>query len=254
MRKLVLFGLVAALLIGLFLADGRNRTSLTTVLENAASAKPVMQGVKFRMPFMPDAPTEGAKPTLYPKGFDWLEAYVMKYYELGEGYWQTRPLDLLNGVEVDNEDIEEYRGHFRFKFNPPDDPLHPGHAMVATNSDEHKVWFAHLRGGDFDALEEIPANAFHAPAAGELSAAWELEPGDTIGIKIDTKVTIIPPEATGSEAIAEGTQSVKPRVERRVTYAKLYIRKLSHNDVQFDYLHRTDGKTTFPRPNPAARQ
>lgn len=258
MRNLVIAGLVAGLSVGLFLADARNRTSLTTVLENAAAAKPAMQGVAFRVPFMPDPLKATPKPTLFPPGFDWLDGYVMKYYEIGEGYWQTRPLDLLNGVEITNEDIEEYRGHFRFKYNPPHDPLHPGHAMVATNSEGHEIRFAHLRGGDFFALEQIPETAFKTPFEGELAAAWSLEAGDTIGIRLDSRVTITEPEATGSEAIVaaettSATQSPKTRVERRVTYAKLFIRKLSHNDVQFDYLHRTDGKPTFPRPNLAAQ-
>lgn len=267
MRNLVIAGLIAASAVGLFFADARNRTSLTTVLENAAAAKPAMEGVAFRFPFVPDPPKPTPKPTLYPTGFDFLEGYVMKYYELGEGYWQTRPLDLLNGVEIVNEDVEEYRGHFRFKYNPPGDPLHPGHAMVATNSDAHVIRFAHLRGGDFDALEHIPEHAFKTPFEGELAAAWSLEPGDTIGIKLDSKVIIRLDEASASaladgdseaSAPAEGDPEASPeppktRTERRVTYAKLYIRKLSHNDVQFDYLHRTDGKPTFPRPNLAAR-
>ena len=258
MRNLVITGLIAGFTVGLFFADARNRTSLTTVLENAAAAKPAMQGVGFRIPFVPDPPKATPKPTLYPTGFDWLEGYIMKYYELGEGYWQTRPLDLLNGVEITNEDVEEYRGHLRFKYNPPDDPLHPGHALVATNSDQHVIRFAHLRGGDFFALEQIPEHAFKTPFEGELAAAWALEAGDTIGIKLDSQVTLTD-EASDSataegaaEKTAESTGSTKVRVERRVTYAKLYIRKLSHNDVQFDYLHRTDGKPTFPRPNPAA--
>lgn len=256
MRNLVIAGLVAGLSVGLFLADARNRTSLTTVLENAAAAKPAMQGVAFRVPFMPDPPQATPKPTLFPTGFDWLDGYVMKYYEIGEGYWQTRPLDLLNGVEITNEDIEEYRGHFRFKYNPPHDPLHPGHAMVATNSEGQSIRFAHLRGGDFFALEQIPESAFKTPFEGELAAAWSLEAGDTIGIRLDSRVTLSEPEATGSAATIaaeSATQSPKTRVERRVTYAKLFIRKLSHNDVQFDYLHRTDGKPTFPRPNLAAQ-
>lgn len=273
MRNLVITGLLAVSAVGLFFADPRNRSALTTLLENAAAAKPAMEGVAFRMPFVPDPPKPTPKPTLFPKGFDWLEGYVMKYYELGEGYWQTRPLDLLNGVEIVNEDVEEYRGHLRFKYNPPHDPLHPGHAIVATNSETHEIRFAHLRGGDFFALEHIPEYAFKTPAAGELAAAWGLEPGDTIGIRLDTRVTITE-SATGSEAVegasdsgadapaetndasdleaaADPSASPKPktRVERRVTYAKLYIRKLSHNDVQFDYLHRTDGKPTFPKPN-----
>lgn len=259
MRNLVIAGLIAGLSVGLFFADARNRTSLNTVLQNAAAAKPAMEGVAFRIPFVPDPPKPTPKPSLYPPGFDWLEGYVMKYYELGEGYWQTRPLDLLNGVEIVNEDVEEYRGHFRFKFNPPSDPLHPGHALVATNSEEHVIRFAHLRGGDFFALEHIPEYAFKIPASGELAAAWGLEPGDTIGIRLDSKITLTEPVATGSEAVAAAdaeaeaeTAPPKTRVERRVTYAKLFVRKLSHNDVQFDYLHRTDGKPTFPRPNPAA--
>jgi len=259
MRNLVITGLIAASAVGLFFADARNRTSLTTVLENAAAAKPAMEGAAFRIPFMPDPPKATSKPTLFPQGFDWLEGYVMKYYTLGEGYWQTRPLDLLNGVEITNEDVEEYRGHLRFKFNPPHDPLHPGHALVATNSDSHVIRFAHLRGGDFFALEQIPEDSFKTPSEGELAAAWGLEAGDTIGIKLDSQVTITEPVATGSEAVvaeqeAGGPLKPKSRVERRVTYAKLYIRKLSHNDVQFDYLHRTDGKPTFPQPNLAAVQ
>jgi hypothetical protein len=259
MRNLAIAGLIAGLTVGLFLADARNRTSLTTVLENAAAAKPAMQGVAFRIPFVPDPPKATPKPTLYPPGFDWLEGYVMKYYEIGEGYWQTRPLDLLNGVEITNEDVEEYRGHFRFKFNPPNDPLHPGHAMVATNSEAHTIRFAHLRGGDFDALEQIPEHAFKTPFEGELAAAWTLEAGDTIGIRLDSTITVTESEATGSETVAQAAETEaspkpsKPRVEHRITYAKLYIRKLSHNDVQFDYLHRTDGKKTFPRPNRAAQ-
>lgn len=252
MRNLVIAGLIAGLTTGLFFADARNRNSVKTVLENAAAAKPAMEGVAFRIPFMPDAPKATPKPSLYPPGVDWLEGYVLKYYEVGEGYWQTRPLDLLNGVEIANEDVEEYRGHFRFKFNPEDDPLHPGHALVATNSDAHTIRFAHLRGGEFHALEHIPEHSFKEPYENELPAVWTLEPGDTIGIKLDTKVTLTTPEATGAAAVLASPKPPETRVERRVTYAKLYIRKLSHNDVQFDYLHRTDGKPTFPRPNPAA--
>ena len=256
MRNLVITGAIAGLAVGIFFADARNRTSLNTVLENTAAAKPAMEGVAFRLPFVPDAPKATPKPTLFPKGFDWLDGYLMKYYEVGEGYWQTRPLDLLNGVEITNEDVEEYRGHFRFKYNPPHDPLHPGHALVATNSEGHVIRFAHLRGGDFFALEQIPEQAFKEPFAGELAAAWGLEAGDTIGIRLDSKVTIIEDasgSATAGATEATASASPKTRIERRVTYAKLYIRKLSHNDVQFDYLHRTDGKPTFPRPNPAAR-
>ncbi len=252
MRNLAIAGLITGLTVGLFFADVRNRNSINSMLENAAAAKPAMQDVAFRIPFVPDPHKPTPKPTLYTTGLDWLEGYVMKYYEMGEGYWQTRPLDLLNGVEITNEDVEEYRGHFRFKFNPQHDPLHPGHAMVATNSDQHVIRFAHLRGGEFHALEQIPEHSFKTPFEGELSAAWALEAGDTIGIKLDTKVTVETPTATGSEALVASPAPSKTRIERRVTYAKLYIRKLSHNDVQFDYLHRTDGKPTFPRPNPAA--
>lgn len=227
------FGLVGG---GLFGADPRNQAALRLMIQNAAAEKPPMKGVTFRVPFVPDPPPKKAYTTLYPQHFTWGTDAVLKYYDLGEGYWQTNGINLNDGQEIKKEE-EEWRAHFRFKSNPASDPLHPGHSLLAIDSRQHKVTFAPLGQVDFDGVRTIPANKWMKPTANEQAAVWKLQPGDVIGIRIDAM-----------ELGELGT----PNGKTHTFVAKVLLHKLSHDAVRFDYVYRNDGKQEFPRPNPDA--
>lgn len=217
---------------GLFGADPRNQAALRLIVQNAASEKPPMQGVVFKAPFVPDPPPKKAYTTLYPQHFTWGTDAVLKYYDLGEGYWQTNGINLNDGQEI-KKDEEEWRAHFRFKSNPASDPLHPGHSLLAIDSPQHKVTFAPLGRVDYDSVRTIPANRWLKTTENEQAAVWNLKPGDVIGVKIEAV------ELNGN-----------PK-KRQTFLAKVMLQKLSHDAVRFDYVYRNDGKLEFPKPNRA---
>lgn len=224
MRNLIIAGILSVAAVVLFFADMRNQAATTRLLENMAAAKPAMQDVAFKVPFVPDAPKAAQRPTRYQAGFHWADHVSLKLYDLGGGYWQTNAFELLAGQEADEKN--EWRAHVRFKFNPPTDPLHPGHSIVAVADTDHSIRFAPLGAVDFGKLSAIPAARWRQPVGSELPAVWKLKPGDVVGLKVTTK--------------------------GKTMIAKLHVRKLSHQDVRFDYVLRSDDKGGFPPPNPLA--
>ncbi|MNX60627.1 hypothetical protein D3C86_915370 [compost metagenome] len=233
-------GLAIAVGLGAFVADLRNQAALRLVVNNMAAEKPVMQGVVFKVPFLKDPPPKKAYHGLYPEHFTWGTDAVLKYYDLGEGYWQTPGINLVNGRSVENE-ADEWQAHFRFKFNPPSDPLHPGHTLVAIDSPQHALSFAPLGPVDFDAVRTIPADKWLKRNESERAAVWNLKAGDVVGIKIDAVSLAEPERATGS---------AKPATPKRHAFvAKVRLKKLSHATVRFDFVYRNDGKLDFPAPN-----
>lgn len=217
-----------------FVADHRNQSAIHQILENTAAARPAMQGVQFKVPFLKDPPPKKAYTTLYPKYFTWGTDATLKYYDMGEGYWQTNGISLNDGREVKDEN-NEFQAHLRFKSNPASDPLHPGHSILAMDSKQHHVTFAPLGQVDFDAVRTIPESKWLHPAPNEAAAVWNLKPGDVVGIRVDA--VPMEEEATGS----------KP--QHRIFQAKMVLNKLSHESVRFDFVYRNDGKQEFPSPN-----
>lgn len=238
-------GLAVALGLGAFAADSRNQAALRLVVANMAAEKPAMQGVAFKVPFLKDPPPKKAYPGLYPEHFTWGTDAVLKYADLGDGYWQTPGINLVNGRSVESE-ADEWQAHFRFKFNPPTDPLHPGHTLVAVDSPQHTLSFAPLGAVDFEAVREIPADRWLKRHENERPAVWDLKAGDVVGIKIEA-VSLSEPASAGA----------KPGPPKRHSFvAKLLLKKLSHETVRFDFVYRNDGKQAFPAPNhpePSAR-
>lgn len=237
-RTILIVALILAALVGLFFADKRNQSAVQLALQNAAVAKPVAAGVAFKVPFLPDGPTPPPFRQRYPARFMWGDDVTMKYSSMDEGYLQTAAINLNDGHEV--KDVEnEWLAHVRFKFNPPSDPLHQGHALLAVASPAHELAFAHLGQVDFDQVRTIPDAAYLHAAPNELPAIWNLQAGDVVGIKIVAFDT----DPYGKRLPA----TAKPFV------AKLRIAMLSHDAVRFDYVYRSDGQQGFPPPvrNPA---
>lgn len=217
----------------LFGADPRNQAAVRLVLQNAAAEKPPMTGVAFKIPFVPDPPPKKAYTTLYPQHFTWGTDAILKYYDLGDGYWQTNSINLNDGREIKTED-EEWRAHFRFKSNPASDPIHPGHSLLAVESKQHRVTFAPLGAVDYDSVRTIPANRWLNPSENEQSAVWNLKAGDVIGVRIEA---------------VELQEAGSAKAKKQIFIAKVLLHKLSHDSVRFDYVYRNDGKLEFPKPN-----
>lgn len=257
MRKEVWLG-IAALVPVVFFADPVNREQVNRLLRNLASGKSATDKVSFVFPLIPHPTPRPTPPPLYPESILFAEDVVLKYEDLGTGYWQTPGFNLVSASPTSGE--SDWQAHFRFKYNPPDDPLHPGHSMVAIPDGRNRVTFARLGSDDFHGYTDI-AKALWIPfAPAETPAVWGLTPGQTIALRIETDLSTplqgATPEPTSAEdaPARPGTPTPKPiklKVQR-LTYAKLFIRKLSHDTVRFDYVYQTDGKPYFPRPNPRA--
>lgn len=217
----------------LFGADPRNQAAMRLVVQNAAAEKPPMKGVAFKIPFVPDPPPKKAFPGLYPQHFTWGTDAILKYYDLGEDYWQTNAINLNDGQEIKKEE-DEWRAHFRFKSNPASDPLHPGHSLLAVESKQHRVSFAPLGSVDFDTVRTIPAKKWLKTTENEQPAVWNLKAGDVVGVRIDA---------------VELGDTGNPQGKKHTFIAKVLLHKLSHDSVRFDYVYRNDGKLEFPKPS-----
>ncbi|MBM3274596.1 MAG: hypothetical protein FJZ00_05565 [Candidatus Sericytochromatia bacterium] len=257
MRKAVLIAVAAAIPVAFF-ADGVNRDQFTKLLENTATGKKPMDKVAFVFPLVPHPTPKPSAPPLYPDSILFGEDIVMKYEDLGTGYWQTNGFNMVSGSETEGE--EDWQAHFRFKFNPPDDPLHPGHAVVAISGGRSVVRYARLGKGDFFGYQNLGKTPWIAVAPAETPAIWALSPGETVGMRIDTDLSLplLTAQATADEGgsplkpAASPSATPKPVIVHKITYAKIFLRKLSHDTVRFDYVFQTDGKPRFPRPNPLA--
>lgn len=250
---------VAALLPVVFFADPVNREQLTRLLKNMAEGKNATEKVAFVFPLIPHPTPKPSPPPLYPESILFAEDVILKYEDLGTGYWQTAGFNLVSAQPTTGE--SDWQAHFRFKYNPPDDPLHPGHSVVAIPDGRSRVSFASLGNGDFYEFTDIKKAAWIKFAPAETPAVWNLAPGQTIALRIETDLssplqgaTPEPPPADDERAGKPATPTPKPpKISvQRLTYAKLFIRKLSHDTVRFDYVYQTDGKPYFPRPNPLA--
>lgn len=229
--------LFAVLLIG-FILDSRNQAAFKILVQNAATEQAIMKGVVFKAPFIPDKAPPKAPLGRYPTELIWEDDATLKYSELEEGYLQSYGIRLNDGQVMKAEE-EEGLASFRFKFNPPGDPLHPGHTLVAVNSPYLQLSFAPLGRIDFDNLRQIPSTKWLHREENEQAAVWNCKPGDVIGIKLARLKPNPAEEASGS-------------AKAKVLYAKVMLKKLSHESVRFDFVFRIDGKNEFPAPHPAA--
>lgn len=257
MRKEVVFG-IAALVPVLFFADPVNRDQVTRLLKNMASGKNATEKVAFVFPLVPHPTPKPTPAPLYPDSILFAEDVILKYEDIGTGYWQTAGFNLVSAQPTSGE--ADWQAHFRFKFNPPDDPLHPGHSVVAIPDGRSRMAFTKLGKVDYFAVNDLSRARWIPFAPAETPAVWGLAPGDIIAMRIETDLST-PLQGASAEppAVEEGppkkaTPTPKPVNVKvhRITYAKIFIRKLSHDTVRFDYVYQTDGKPFFPRPNPLA--
>lgn len=218
-------------LLALFVADGRNREALQTALENAAEEKPMMTGVVFKLPFVPDPKPRDMQAARYDAGFAWADDYRLRMTAMDDRRWQSPGINLNDGREI-TTDEDEWQAHFRFAWAPPDDILHPGYAIVAADSTQHRLRFAPMGPVDFDSLQRVDPARFLNPAPRERPAAWGLEAGDVVYIEMTLRPS--------------GEASADARPQMRV--AKVRIRKLSREEVRFDFVYRRDGQMFFPLP------
>lgn len=227
------FGWILVLpgLLALFLGDGRNREAIGRALENAAEERPVMKDVVFKVPFVPDPRPLDMQAARYGEGFAWADDYRLRMTAMDDRRWQSPGINLNDGREITTDD-DEWQAHFRFAWAPPDDILHPGYSIVAADSTQHSLRFAPLGPVDFDSVRRVDPARFLAVAPRERPAAWSLEAGDVVWVEM----TLRPPD--------EATPGVRP-VQR---VAKVRIRKLSREEVRFDFVYRRDGQQTFPPP------
>ena len=242
---MIFLGILAAV-IALFFADRINRQQVDRVLVNAAAGKPALKDVAFVFPLIPH-PTPSPTPVpVYPGSIAYENNVTLRYEDLGSGYWQTDAFNMVDGEATTPDD--DWQGQFRFKFNPPDDPMHPGHSVVAIAGARSKMAFANLGLKSFYSVQSLARVHWLVPSAGETPAAWNLAPGDVVAMRIETDLTApVEPAASGS---ATGSAGLEPTVKvQRLTYAKLFIRMLSQDKVTFDYVFRVDGSPVFPRPH-----
>lgn len=255
-RRWIVLSLVVALPV-VFFADRINRSQVHTILVNAAKGKPPLQHVAFVFPLIPH-PTPSPTPApVYPDADQIVYGndVPLKYEDLGSGYWQTASFNMVDGSPLSSKD--DWQGQFRFKYNPPDDPLHPGASIVAIAGARSKVRFADLGNRSFYGVSTLKGVRWLVPAAGETPAAWHLHAGDVVAMKLETDVSVPVPLATSSATgSATSSAAIKPRrafTIHRLTFAKVFIRELSQDTVRFDYVYRTDGSPDFPKPHDPAR-
>lgn len=238
MNKAIIVPLLLIALLVAFVLDPRNQTAFKLMVSNLATEQAVMKGVGFRAPFVPDKPPAKTVPSRYPTAFIWEDDATLKYAELEDGYLQTFGLRLQDGQVMKKEEDEEL-GSFRFKFNPPSDPLHPGHSLVAVNSPYLRLSFAPLGPIEFENVRNLPETKWLQREENEQAAVWNCKPGDVIGIKLERIKSYPVPISSESATI-------------KALYAKVLIKKLSHEAVRIDYVFGIDGKNDFPPPNHAA--
>lgn len=253
MRRAIFIGL-AALLPVVFFADGMNRAQVGQILRNTAAGTKPLDKVAFVFPLIPHPTPKPIPPALYPYSILFGEDIGLKYEDLGAGYWQSSAVNMVNG-EPTSGDLD-WQGQFRFKCNPDSDPLHPGHSIVAVPGSRNVIRFAHLGKDDFHSYLSLGKAKWIAVAAAETPAVWRLQPGETVGMRIETDLSTPLMVATES-APAQKTKGTPPPTPKpikmhRVTFAKIFLRKLSQDTVRFDYVFQTDGSPRFPKPNPLA--
>ncbi|MBM3266084.1 MAG: hypothetical protein FJZ01_00420 [Candidatus Sericytochromatia bacterium] len=258
MRREVVIG-IALVVPVLFFADSVNRQQVGRVLENMAAGKAPMEKVAFVFPLVPHPTPKPTPAPLYPDSVLFGEDMVLKYEDLGAGYWQSGGFNMVSGEGTSGE--QDWQAHFRFKFNPPHDPLHPGHSIVAIPGGRSKVRFAKLGDGDFFGFKDLSRAPWIGVAPAETPAVWGITAGMTVAMRIDTDLSV--PLQTATRPEPEGTPALnKPKAPptpppapikvNKLTFAKIFVRKVSHDTVRFDYVYQTDGKPLFPTPNPMA--
>lgn len=231
-RIFLFLGFLFALGLGYFLYP-YNQQMTVQLLDNLSKGKPAMQGVAYHIPFL-RYEAKVVVPPKYPESIVFAEDARLKFRSLDGDYWGTQPFALQGETR---DEATAYQAHLRFKFNPPDDPIHPGYSILATQSDLHTIAFLKAKGSDFYALEAAPIQGWTEPNSAEIPAVWNLEAGNIIWIKLVSPTILPPKEKNGKETRVEKT-----------TYAKFFIKKLSREDVVFDYIYQTDGSNHFPRP------
>lgn len=238
----------ALLVLLIFFFDAVNRAQVGLILENAAKGKAPLANVAFVFPLIPHPTPIPSVPPLYPESVLAADDVVLKYEDLGAGYWQTGAFNMVTAERTSGD--MDWQAHFRFKFNPPTDPLHPGHSAVAIAGGRSNVRFANLGSRDFFELVDLGKVKWIAVSTAETPAVWGIMAGESIGLRIETGV--VAPVAIGPATVTAAPAASPLRIGR-VTYAKLFLKKLSHDTVRFDFVYQTDGKPRFPRPNPLAR-
>lgn len=238
----LVWGLILALGLGgvVFLAPPANRLAMRILLTNTAAGRPVMAGVHFVVPLAPrPTPTPDDQP--YPAGVDYGDDVGLDLYQLGEGYWQTAPFSLVDGRAT--SEIEDWRAQFRFKRIPPGDPIHAsGYYIVGTGGERNQIWFDDLGTGDLAAVHAIPLRGWHGEADAMQAMIGPLQAGEVVALKLLTTA----PEEVFTPASAEASASDRLVTTRTTTYAKLLVRKLSQEEVRFDFVYLADGRSKFP--------
>ncbi|MBU6429163.1 MAG: hypothetical protein KGR26_09155 [Cyanobacteria bacterium REEB65] len=233
-------GLALALAVpAALLGDPSDRRQVHRLLSNVAAGRPALRDVTFVFPLLPH-PTPSPSPVPeYPDTFVYGNDVSLQYEDLGGGYWQTAAFSMLAG---ELPAAETSLGQFLFKDDPLSDPLHPGHEIVAVNGSPFRTTFANL--GPIDSASALDLQDFHWPVvpAGQEPAAWNLRPGDMVVIRLIRTARL--PQVAGSQSATASRSPLAP-----VTYAKVFIRKLSHDDVRFDFAYQPAGSASFPRPH-----
>ncbi|MGE5707488.1 MAG: hypothetical protein ACM3YO_04075 [Bacteroidota bacterium] len=230
-KILVFAGAAVALIAGSFMYP-HNQKMTRLLLENLSQNKPAMQGVEYRIPFLPYKEKVVVIPR-YPESIVFGDDASLKFRSLDGDYWATPPFKMEGEVL---EDKLDYKAHVRFKYCPPDDPIHPGYALISTQSDEHRVAFQRVGGLDFYGIEKAPLGGWGAENSVEIPGVWKLEAGNIVLVRITTPTAV--KDAKG-----------KSKSVDKVTYAKFFVKKLSREEVIFDYVYQTDGTNLFPRPH-----
>ncbi|MEB3298104.1 MAG: hypothetical protein VKO21_01280 [Candidatus Sericytochromatia bacterium] len=253
MKRVVLVSLALGSAIPLlFLSDERNRRQFPTMVRNASSGHPLAKDVRFSVPFVPDpTPTPQVFPP-YPEDIVWGEEVSLRLEDLGAGYWQSASVNLWSGsiLEGDKANL----GHLRFKLNPPDDPLHPGHAVLALPGEWHLVRFAPLAAQEWATRTDFSKMAWQQVAPAEVPALWGLEAGKAFVVRIDLKAPEMPPPvAVATLTATASTMSATPeprKTQPKRLLAKVFLRKLSLDNVRFDYVLQTNGTWKIPQRDP----
>lgn len=244
---------VAAVLPAIGLADARNRAQFPRMLRNASSGAPIAKDVRFLVPFTstPTPPPIVHPP--YPDDIVWGEDVNLRLEDLGAGYWQSPGINMWSGAVLEGD--KATLGHLRFKLNPADDPIHPGHAALALPGDWHVVRFAPMKPAEWATRTDFSRMAWLPVADAEVPALWHLEAGQAFAMRIELKrpeAPPPPPPAATATATAS-TMSVPAKATRkppRRLIAKVFLRKLSLDNVRFDYVLQTNGTFRIPLRDP----
>ncbi|MEB3236066.1 MAG: hypothetical protein VKO64_00380 [Candidatus Sericytochromatia bacterium] len=252
-RLKLIASLVLVILPAVFLADGRNREQFSRMVRNAAAGAPVNKGIRFSVPFLATPTPPPRTYPAYPESVVWGEDVNLRLEDLGAGYWQSSAINLWSGAILEGD--KATLGHLRFKLNPPDDPIHPGHAALALPGDWHVVRFSPMNPAEWATRTDFSRQAWRNVADAEVPALWALRAGQAFVMRVELKRPEAPPPPTPTATVtaSASTMSAPPRPARKPPkrlLAKIFLRKLSLDNVRFDYVLQTDGSFRIPLRDP----